>query len=71
MVQRISGLPIDERKARPKDLGETMVIAHAVAAAESGRVVTMLIDDGPGARIATLSPALWTQPHAACGTQQS
>ena len=54
VVQRISGLPIDERMTQPKDLGETMVIAHAVVAAESGQTVTVLIDNGPGARIATL-----------------
>ncbi len=30
-----------------------MVIAHAVVAAESGHSVTILMDDGPGARIAT------------------
>lgn len=30
-----------------------MVIAHAVVAAESGETVTVLIDDGSGARIAT------------------
>ena len=54
VIERISGLPIDERKAQSKDLGETMVIAHAVVAAESGQAVTILIDDGPGARIATL-----------------
>lgn len=37
----------------PKDLGETMVIAHAVVAAEAGESVTVLIDDGPGIRTAT------------------
>src|ERR1700722_10506499 len=52
-VQRISGSPMDERKRQAKDLGETMVIAHAVIAAESGQAVTVLIDDGPGAQIAT------------------
>jgi hypothetical protein len=30
-----------------------MVIAHAVVAAESGQAVTVLIDDGRGAEIAT------------------
>jgi hypothetical protein len=30
-----------------------MVIAHAVVAAESGQSVTILMDDGPGATIAT------------------
>ena len=53
VVQRISGLPIQKRKMQPKDLGEIMVIAHAVVAAESGLAMTMLIDDGQGARIAT------------------
>jgi hypothetical protein len=52
VVQRISGLPMDERRRRPKDLGETMVIAHAVVAAESGQPVTILMDDGLGATIA-------------------
>lgn len=53
VVQRISGLPMDQRRRQPKDLGETMVIAHAVVAAESGQSVTILMDDGPGAAIAT------------------
>ena len=52
VVQRISGLPMDQRRRQSKDLGETMVIAHAVVAAESGQSVTILIDDGPGAVIA-------------------
>jgi hypothetical protein len=53
VVQRVSGLPIDQRKTQAKDLGETMVIAHAVVAAESGQAVTILMDDGSGAKIAT------------------
>jgi hypothetical protein len=53
VIQRLSGLPMDERRRQPKDLGETMVIAHAVVAAESGQPVTILMDDGPGAAIAT------------------
>ena len=53
VVQRISGLPMDQRRRQPKDLGETMVIAHAVVAAESGQSATILMDDGPGAAIAT------------------
>jgi hypothetical protein len=53
VVHRVSGLPIHERRKQPKDLGETMVIAHAVVAAESGQSVTIVIDDGPGASIAT------------------
>jgi hypothetical protein len=53
VVQRISGLPMAERMKHGKDLGEIMVIAHAVVAAESGQAVTVLIDDGRGAEIAT------------------
>jgi hypothetical protein len=53
VVQRISGLPMAERINHAKDLGEIMVIAHAVVAAESGHPAIVLIDDGPGAAIAT------------------
>ena len=53
VIQRIGGLPMHERRKRSKDLGETMVIAHAVVAAESGQSVTILMDDGLGAVIAT------------------
>ncbi|SDD63091.1 PIN domain-containing protein [Actinokineospora iranica] len=53
VVHRITGLPMEQRLRRPEDLGETMVIAHAVVAAEAGETVTVLIDDGPGARTAT------------------
>jgi hypothetical protein len=58
VVQRISGLPMAERMKHAKDLGEIMVIAHAVVAAESGQSVTVLIDDGPGAAIA-MSEIRW------------
>lgn len=53
VVQRITHQPMAERMGRPKDLGEIMVIAHAVVAAEAGQEVTVLIDDGEGARTAT------------------
>ncbi len=53
VVHRITSQTMHERLKHPKDLGETMVIAHAVVAAETGETVTVLIDDGPGARIAT------------------
>lgn len=52
-VHRITRQPMEDRLRHPKDLGEMMVIAHAVVAAETGDTVTVLIDDGPGARIAT------------------
>jgi hypothetical protein len=53
VVHRITRQPMEQRLRHPKDLGETMVIAHAVVAAESGETVTVLIDDGPGTRTAT------------------
>ncbi|WP_428962331.1 PIN domain-containing protein [Micromonospora fluostatini] len=42
-----------DRLRHPKDLGEIMVVAHAVVAAEAGATMTVLIDDGSGAQIAT------------------
>ncbi|OZD85351.1 hypothetical protein CH260_04850 [Rhodococcus sp. 05-2256-B2] len=51
-VQRISGAPMAQRMRSGKDLGETMVIAHATVAAESGENVIVLIDDGGGCRAA-------------------
>jgi hypothetical protein len=53
VVERITRLPMAERMRHGNDLGEIMVIAHAVVAAESGQAVTVLIDDGRGAEIAT------------------
>ncbi|MEU1522991.1 hypothetical protein ABZ413_12405 [Nocardia rhamnosiphila] len=54
VVHRITGLPMAQRSRQGKDLGETMVIAHAVVAAEAGDTVIVLIDDGGGARNASL-----------------
>lgn len=53
-VQRISGLPLEKRICSGKDLGETMVVAHAAVAAEAGADVIVLIDDGGGCRAATM-----------------
>lgn len=53
VVHRITRQPMEQRLNIRKDLGETMVIAHAVVAAESGETVIVLIDEGPGTRIAT------------------
>lgn len=44
---------MQQRLRHSKDLGETMVIAHAVVAAEAGYDVRVLLDDGGGARVAT------------------
>jgi len=46
-------MPWTERKKQAKDLGELLVVAHAVAAAEQGQDVTVVIDDQGGARMAT------------------
>jgi hypothetical protein len=51
-VQRISGLPLPERRQISRDLGETMVVAHAAIAAEAGNDVFVLIDDGAGCQLA-------------------
>lgn len=51
-VHRISGAPLFQRRRSGKDLGETMVIAHAAVAAETGQHVIVLIDDGGGCRAA-------------------
>lgn len=53
VVHRITRQPMEQRLKHPKDLGEIMVIAHAVVAAESGETVTVLIDDGQATRTAT------------------
>lgn len=54
VVHRITRQPFEQRRTQSKDLGEVMVIAHAVVAAESGDTVTILIDDGQGARLAAV-----------------
>ena len=49
-VERINGIPFTQRMHFSKDLGETMVIAHAAVAAEAGEDVVILIDDNDGIR---------------------
>lgn len=56
-VERIAGMPIAHRIRSKKDLGETMVVTHAVVAAERGERVVVLIDDGGGRRIAVQEAA--------------
>lgn len=51
-VHRIAGMPIEQRRRSQEDLGEIMVIAHAVVGAERGDDVIVLIDDEGGRRIA-------------------
>ena len=56
-VERIAGMPVTHRIRSKKDLGETMVVTHAVVAAERGERVMVLIDDGGGRRIAVQEAA--------------
>jgi hypothetical protein len=53
VVNRLAQQPMADCLKRSKDLGETMVIAHAVVTAERGGDVVVLIDDGLGAQAAT------------------
>jgi hypothetical protein len=64
VVHRITRQSMEQRLKHPKDLGETMVIAHAVVAAEAGETVTVLIDDGPGTRTATAEISRLRRLHA-------
>lgn len=52
-VGRISGMPMHQRIRKARDLGELMVLGHAVVKAESGLSVIVLIDDNAGATLAT------------------
>ncbi len=56
-VHRIAGMPMSERIRSGKDLGETMVVAHAVVAAERGDRVIVIIDDGGGRAVAAREAA--------------
>ncbi|MDQ2852706.1 MAG: hypothetical protein M3Y49_18610, partial [Actinomycetota bacterium] len=53
VIQRLSNTPMADRMKDGKDLGEELVIAHAVAQAEAGAAVVMLIDEIRGAAVAT------------------
>ena len=57
VVHRVAGMPMKERIRTSKDLGETMVVAHAVVAAERGEQVIVLIDDGGGRQMAAREAA--------------
>jgi hypothetical protein len=65
VVHRLTSLPMRDRVRQRKDLGETMVIAHAVVAAEAGADVTVLIDDGRGAADARSEAARLRRRRAA------
>jgi hypothetical protein len=67
VVHRITQQPLHQRRRHAQDLGELMVVAHAVVAAEAGETVTVLIDDGAGAAMASAETRrlqrLHTQGH--------
>lgn len=50
-VQRITRMPMEKRSTIRKNLGEIMVLAHASIAAEKGRPVIILMDDGDGRKL--------------------
>lgn len=52
VVQDMCGLSMPTRLGRPKDLGETMAVAHAVVLAEQGQDVAIVIQEREGTRIA-------------------
>lgn len=52
-LERITRQPWGQRLSTAKDLGETMVVAHAVVLAEAGQSVRVIIDDRGGAELAT------------------
>ncbi|ASK66213.1 hypothetical protein CFK39_10735 [Brachybacterium avium] len=52
--ERMLFATVGQRVRATKDLGEMMVVAHAVVAAEAGDEMTVLIDDGGGRRLAAL-----------------
>ena len=53
VIYRLDRMPMNERLRNRRDLGETMVIAHAVVAAQSGQDVWILIDEIRGSEVAT------------------
>lgn len=51
VVSRIAGMPLERRMHSSKDLGEMIVVAHAVVAAELGADILVLVDDQGGRRM--------------------
>ncbi|MFC6147551.1 hypothetical protein [Corynebacterium nasicanis] len=71
VIYRIRGKGIELHHLPKKDLGETMVIAHAVVRAEAGTDVIILIDEAAGTRIAHRESARLERMRSAnggCGT---
>lgn len=51
-IQIITRIPTNDRIHNQQDLGEVMVVSHALVQARAGLHVTVLIDDGDGQRLA-------------------
>ncbi|MFE3544078.1 hypothetical protein ACFXK0_14040 [Nocardia sp. NPDC059177] len=58
VVARIARMSMSQRRRQAKDLGELMVVAHALIRAEQGQNVTVVIDDQAGAALATAEAQL-------------
>lgn len=52
VIYRLERMPMEQRMRNRRDLGETMVIAHAVAAAQNGQDVFILMDERRGSQVA-------------------
>jgi len=53
----VIGSPLAQRQRQAKDLGEVMVVIHAVSLANTGRNVGVIIDDGGGRALANAQRA--------------
>lgn len=60
----ITNTPAEVRINNHKDLGEVMVVSHALVFARAGHHVTVLIDDGGGQRLAARA-ARWCERERA------
>lgn len=53
-VLRVAGIPMIRRVKEPKDLGETLVLAHALRLRAEGQSVVVLIDEVEGSKKARM-----------------
>lgn len=53
-VERVAGVPMIRRVKQPKDLGETLVLAHALRLTAEGESVIVLIDEREGTQKARM-----------------
>lgn len=54
VATRLARMSMIERRKQAKDLGELMVVAHALVTAERGADVTVIIDERAGAELAAV-----------------